>query len=63
MQTGNRCPICNLPILTNQVIVGLPIIRITDLRKSALTGQEVVMHVACFTEKMANKPKLTLAPG
>lgn len=60
MQTGNRCPTCKLPILTNQVIVGFPIIRITDLQKSALTGQELIFHVACFAEKMKGK-KIELA--
>lgn len=58
MQTGMICPSCETPILTNQLIVGLPVIRITDIKKSALTGSELVFHVTCFTQKLrgAKKP-------
>lgn len=52
MQTGLRCPTCNLPILTNEVVVGFPIIRIVNINKSAMTGQEVLIHAHCFKEKM-----------
>lgn len=60
MQTGLRCPTCNLPILTNQVIVGLPVLRITGLQQSAVTGTEIVFHVACFVEKMSGPKKQEL---
>ena len=56
MQTGMTCPTCNMPILTNQVIVELPVVRIVNVGKSALTWEEIVFHVECFTEKMAGKP-------
>lgn len=57
MQTGLRCPTCDLPVLTNHIIVGLPVLRITGLQQSAVTGQEIVFHVACFIEKMRGQKK------
>jgi hypothetical protein len=57
MQTGMRCPACNMAVLTNQVIVGFPVIRITDVNKSAMTGQELLVHVTCFIEKMQGVKK------
>ena len=54
MQTGLRCPTCNLPILTNDVVVGFPIIRIVNINKSAMTGQEILIHAHCFQEKVSN---------
>jgi hypothetical protein len=52
MNTGNRCTVCNLPILTNQIIVGFPIIRITGINQSAMTGDEFLIHAGCFTKRM-----------
>lgn len=62
MQTGLKCPACSVAILTNQVIVGFPIIRITGVNKSVMTGQEIVFHVSCFTEKMKGvRPQIPLS--
>lgn len=60
MNTGLTCPCCKLPILTNHIIVGLPVIRITGPGTSALTGDEIAMHASCFTEKMAGLKKTIL---
>jgi hypothetical protein len=60
MQTGMRCPTCNLPILTNEVVVGFPIIRIVNIDKSAMTGQEILIHAPCFQRKMANHLELVM---
>jgi hypothetical protein len=61
MQTGHRCPVCDRPILTNAVIVGFPVIRITDVNKSAMTGDEIIIHVDCFIARMRGTgSKLTL---
>jgi hypothetical protein len=62
MQTGQSCQSCGLPILTNQVIVGFPIIRIVSLGKSAMTGNEMLFHVECFQEKMKG-PKIISLNG
>ena len=43
------------PILTNECIVGLPVVRIVNINQSKLTGEEVLIHVSCFQEKMERK--------
>jgi hypothetical protein len=62
MKTGLNCPCCGLAILTNSTIVGFPILRITQLNSSALTGEEVVFHASCFIAKMQEKkePKVKI---
>ena len=53
MNTGKRCVVCTLPILTNHVIVGFPVIRITGIDKSAMAGEEFLAHADCFAERMS----------
>jgi len=52
MNTGKSCIVCGKGIITNQVIVGFPVIKIFDLNKSAMTGQEMLCHADCFMRKM-----------
>lgn len=56
MNTGHKCPICQTSILTNDVIVGLPIIRITGINQSRATGHEYIFHATCFVKRMV-EPK------
>jgi len=45
------------PILIHHVIVGFPIIRITGIGQSAMTGEEYLAHADCFLNKMqSGKP-------
>ena len=56
---ASKCIVCEKSVTVGQTIVGMPIIRITDVNKSAMAGTEILIHVACFLEKMG-KPRIAL---
>lgn len=63
MNTGLRCCCCALAILTNQTVVGFPVIRITAINRSAMTGQELLCHADCFVKRMSVKTLEVLTPN
>jgi len=54
-----NCGVCTNPIKPGQAVVGMPVIRITDVNKSQMAGGELIFHVSCFLRKM-KEPKLEL---
>lgn len=47
-----KCGCCGQEILVGSTMVGMPVIRIVDVGKSAMAGTEIVFHVQCFLKKM-----------
>lgn len=61
MQTGARCPICERNILIGDQIIGFPVIRITGMNQSKMTGEEMLIHAGCFGLKMRQKEQKKLS--
>lgn len=45
---NSGCLICEQPVTQHQMIVGLPVIRVTTTAKSQLAGSEIIFHLSCF---------------
>lgn len=60
MRTGENCFVCDKPIMTNQIIIGFPVIRITDIKQSKMTGSELIAHTDCFVSRMQEEPQQVL---